>query len=113
MKIINFRKTKTSDGYNYLKQSEGVYRGKIEITQAEFNMMTKTAMIDERIEKSNYLGSGDYAYMTRQMLADYIKKIISKEDNIFTCGVYWTKYFTDMFNLSNKLKKVNYYFEIV
>ena len=67
MKIINYRKSKNSDGYNYTKDGT-VIKGEIQVTRDEWDTMLKKALADRRIEKLKYLGSGKHYYMTRDDL---------------------------------------------
>lgn len=107
MKVINYRKSKNSDGYTYTKTGT-VIKGEIQITRDEFNNMLNKALSDKKIEEWKYLGRGDYPYMTKDML-----KTATNQSDCFSLGVYWTRYFTNMFGVSSKIKNVNYVFKII
>lgn len=58
MKIIN-------TGALYLKNHDCVYRGKIQLTQADFDRAIKHIMANKQVSKDYINGSGKYPYLSK------------------------------------------------
>jgi hypothetical protein len=105
MKIIN-------TGLFYFGTDGTAYRGKIKLTQANFDRAIKHIMANKQVSKDYINGSGKYPYLSKKLLQADIK---AGNGGLYALRVSATDYIVALFKNTSryKYKKQNYIIQII
>lgn len=105
MKIIN-------TGLFYFGTDGTVYRGKIKLTQKEFDKAIKSIMDNKQISKNLATGLGKWAYLSKDVLQQDIK---DGKNGMYALRVSATTYIVNMFKNTSRYhyKQQNYIIQVI